>query len=143
MQFTNLTAHNEPAHDTTSEQIEGPRVRAPLPPQFDQCCYPIGEPRTPGFRYRAEPVARGAVRILHVTEAPRGGVLTYLFNLIKEQVVSSEIELVHVLGPSVNEPVLRQCRSPKLRVDSIRYERRSWRTLLRLGVATLRTVRQV
>ena len=134
MQFTNLTAHNEPAHDTTPEQIEAPRVKAPLPPQFDQCCHPIGEPRMPGFRYCAAPVAQpGAVRLLHVTEAPRGGVLTYLFNLIEAQVVSSEIELVHVLGPSVNEPVLRQCRSPKLRVDSIRYERRSWRTLLRLG----------
>jgi glycosyltransferase involved in cell wall biosynthesis len=144
MQFTNITAHNEPAHDTAPDQIEAPRVKAPLPPQFDQCCHPIGEPRMPGFRYCAAPVAQpGAVRLLHVTEAPRGGVLTYLFNLIEAQVVSSEIELVHVLGPSVNEPVLRQCRSPKLRVDSIRYERRSWRTLLRLGVATLRAVRQV
>ena len=63
MQFTNITAHNEPAHDTAPEQIEAPRVKAPLPPQFDQCCYPIGEPRTPGFCYCAAPVccSRAAV----------------------------------------------------------------------------------
>jgi hypothetical protein len=63
MQFTNLTAHNEPADDTTPEQIEAPRVTPPLPPEFDQCCYPFGEPRTPGFHYCAAPVAQpGAAR---------------------------------------------------------------------------------
>jgi GcrA cell cycle regulator len=59
------TAHDAPADDTTPEQIEAPRVRAPLPPQFDQCCYPIGEPRTPEFHYCAAPVAlSGAVYCL-------------------------------------------------------------------------------
>jgi len=49
-------------HDTILEQIEAPRVKAPLPPEFDQCYYPIGEPRTPGFRYCCTPVAQpGAV----------------------------------------------------------------------------------
>ena len=62
MQSTYLAAPNEPAHDATPEQKEAPRVKAPLPPDFDQCCYPIGEPRTPGFRYCAAPVAQsGAV----------------------------------------------------------------------------------
>jgi hypothetical protein len=65
MQSTNLTAHDEPANDTTPEPIEAPRVKAPLPPQFDQCHYPIGEPRTPGFRYCAAPIAQpGAVYCL-------------------------------------------------------------------------------
>jgi hypothetical protein len=65
MQSTNLTAHNDPAHDTIPEQIEAPRVKAPLPPRFDQCHYPIGEPRTPGFRYCAAPVGQpGAVYCL-------------------------------------------------------------------------------
>ena len=58
MQSTCMTANNEPAHDTTPEQIEVPRVKAPLPPELGQCCYPIGEPRTPGFRYCAASVAR-------------------------------------------------------------------------------------
>ena len=63
-QSADLAAHAEPANDTTPEQIETPRVRA-LPPQFDQCCYPIGEPRTPGFRYCAAPIAQpGAVYCL-------------------------------------------------------------------------------
>ena len=65
MQSTNSTAYNEPAHDTTPEQTEAPRVKVPLPPQLDQCCYPIGEPRTPGFGYCAAPVAQpGAVYCL-------------------------------------------------------------------------------
>jgi hypothetical protein len=71
--LTDLTETDEPAHDTTPEQIQTPRVRA-LPPQFDQCCYPIGEPRTPGFRYCVAPVAQpGAVycqehkRLCHMT----------------------------------------------------------------------------
>ena len=65
MQSTDLTAHNEPAPETASEQIETPRVKAPLPPQFGQCCcYPIGEPRTPEFRYCTAPVAPGAVYCL-------------------------------------------------------------------------------
>jgi hypothetical protein len=55
---TDLTAHDEPAHDAAPEQIETPRVKAPLPPQFDQCCYPIGEPRTLRFRYCTAPVAQ-------------------------------------------------------------------------------------
>ena len=54
------------------------------------------------------------IRVLHVTEAPKGGVLTYLVNLVETQIVAPGIELVHVLGPSVNEPALRECRSPKL-----------------------------
>jgi GcrA cell cycle regulator len=69
MLSTCITAGNEPAHDTTP-----PRVKAPLPPQLDQCCYPIGEPRTPGFRYCTAPISQpGAVyclehkRLCHMT----------------------------------------------------------------------------
>jgi hypothetical protein len=65
MQSTYLTASNEPAHDTILEQIGASRVKAPLPPDFDHCCYPIGEPRTPEFRYCYAPVAQpGAVYCL-------------------------------------------------------------------------------
>jgi GcrA cell cycle regulator len=64
MLSTCITASDEPAHDTTPEQIVAPRVKAPLPPQLDQCCYPIGEPRTPGFRYCAAPIAQTGVYCL-------------------------------------------------------------------------------
>jgi glycosyltransferase involved in cell wall biosynthesis len=87
--------------------------------------------------------SRIGMRVLHVTEAPRGGVLTYLVNLVESQIVAPSIELVHVLGPSVNEPALRECRSPKLSLASIPYRRRSVWTLLRLGMATLRALKQV
>ena len=70
MLFNYLTAHDEPAltthepaNDTTPEQIRAPRVRA-LTPELGQCCYPIGEPRTPEFRYCTAPVAPGAVYCL-------------------------------------------------------------------------------
>jgi len=53
-----LAADDELEDDATPAQIEAPRVRAPLLPQFDQCCYPIGEPRTTGFRYCAAPIAQ-------------------------------------------------------------------------------------
>ena len=58
MQSADLAALNEPAPETAAEQIETPRLKAPLPPQSNQCCYPIGEPRTPGFRYCTAPVAQ-------------------------------------------------------------------------------------
>jgi hypothetical protein len=75
MQFTDLivhnddlSAHNELVLETASEQLHTQRVRAPLPPQSGQCCYPIGEPRTPVFHYCAAPVAqRGAVYCLEHT----------------------------------------------------------------------------
>jgi GcrA cell cycle regulator len=61
MQSTDLAALSEPAPETAPEPTEVPRLKAPLPPQSNQCCYPIGEPRTPGFRYCTAPVAqRGA-----------------------------------------------------------------------------------
>ena len=34
MQPTDLTAHDEPATEAVPEQMEAPRVTAPLPPQF-------------------------------------------------------------------------------------------------------------
>jgi len=74
MQPTDLTAHAEPATEAVPEQMEAPRVTAPLPPQFGRYyCYPIGEPRTAGFHYCSAPVAqRGApyclehLRLCHI-----------------------------------------------------------------------------
>ena len=57
MQSVDLAVHDEPATETP-EQTEVPRVRAPLPPQFEECCYPFGEPRTHGFRYCYTPVVQ-------------------------------------------------------------------------------------
>jgi hypothetical protein len=61
MQLIDLDEHDELEVESAPEQIEPPRVRAPMPPQFGQyCCYPIGEPRTPEFRYCTAPVAQRA-----------------------------------------------------------------------------------
>ena len=58
MQLTDLAAYVELAPEFVSEQPEAPRVEVPLPRFGHQCCYPIGEPRTPGFGYCIAPVAR-------------------------------------------------------------------------------------
>jgi glycosyltransferase involved in cell wall biosynthesis len=87
--------------------------------------------------------SRFGIRVLHVTEAPKGGVLTYLVNLVESQIAAPGVELVHVLGPSVNEPALRERHNPKLSLASIPYRRRSIWMLLRLAVATLHALKQV
>ena len=64
-QSANVAEHDEPEDDTSPAQIVVLRVRAPMPPPSHQCCYPIGEPRTPEFRYCAAPVAHpGAIYCL-------------------------------------------------------------------------------
>lgn len=64
-QSATLTEHDELEDDTSPAQIWPPRVKAPMPPPSGQCCYPIGEPRTPEFRYCTVPVAHlGAVYCL-------------------------------------------------------------------------------
>ena len=74
MQSTDLDEHDEPALETASEPIETSKITTPPSPQFGQyCCYPIGEPRTPEFRYSCASVAqRGApyclehIRLCHM-----------------------------------------------------------------------------
>ena len=78
MQTIDVIADNESAHNFASEQPEVPRIKAAPLPRFGlQCCYPIGELRTPGFRYCAAPVAQqGAAyclehkRLCHVSLSP-------------------------------------------------------------------------
>ena len=64
-QSASVAEHDEPEDDTSPAQIVVLRVKAPMPPPSGQCCYPIGEPRTPEFRYCATPVAHpGAIYCL-------------------------------------------------------------------------------
>ena len=75
-----LAAHDQLALETVPKEIEAPmlevpRIKAPLPPEYGQCCYPIGEPRTAGFRFCAAPVAQqGAVYCLEHTRLCRRAV---------------------------------------------------------------------
>jgi len=62
MQTTDLGAHDELVPETAPEPIETPRTTTPPSPPFGQyCCYPIGEPRTPEFRYCCASVAQHGV----------------------------------------------------------------------------------
>jgi glycosyltransferase involved in cell wall biosynthesis len=101
------------------------------------------QPETTGASAPDQNDGHIGIRILHVTEAPKGGVLTYLVNLVGVQVLAPGIEGVYVLGPSVNEPALRACSSPKFALTSIPYRRRSLWTLFRLGVSTLQALRRI
>ena len=116
---TDLAAHDEPANDTTPEQIEAPRVKV-LPPQFDQRCYPIGEPRTPGFRYCAAPVAQpGAVYCLEhkrlCIEGRRGmsGVIAPVMGYNNRQQASLNARLV-VFCEAIAELRERACRRNRM-----------------------------
>ena len=86
------------------------------------------------------------LRLLHVTEAPEGGVLTYLANLIRIQASTPSIASIDVLGPSVNEAVLRESvgsvrvGSVRVGIHSVPYKTRSIGVLLRLAIATLRLI---
>jgi hypothetical protein len=57
MPSTCITASSEPAHDVTQDKMQAPWVKASAP-ELNHCCYPIGDPHTPGFRYCAAPVAQ-------------------------------------------------------------------------------------
>ena len=93
-------------------------------------------------RGAADPGSLGAgLRLLHVTEAPEGGVLTYLANLVGMQACSPDIAYIDVLGPAVNEAAIRKSSGgARVGVYSIPYETRSIGVLLRLAIATLRLV---
>ncbi len=54
-----------------------------------------------------------ALRILHITEAPGGGVLSYLEEVIAYQSRAEAVGEVLVLGPDVNAPPLRGAAGPR------------------------------
>ena len=82
MEATVVGAYDELVPEFGSEQAEVPKIKpAPLPRFGVQCSYPIGELRTPGFRYCAAPVAQqGAAyclehkRLCHVLPSSSGRV---------------------------------------------------------------------
>jgi glycosyltransferase involved in cell wall biosynthesis len=92
---------------------------------------------------QSEASAGGQVRVAHVTEAPLGGVLSYLEELIHEQAQSEAISEIHVLVPAVNVAVLRGNGGPKVSVRSFAHARGSPMALLRLGTEPLRLLREV
>ncbi|MFD0462874.1 glycosyltransferase family 4 protein [Microvirga aerilata] len=78
----------------------------------------------------------------HVTEAPLGGVLTYLQELIPLQLEDARIASIEVLAPEVNVKALSSIESDRIKLRSFAHSRGSLLGLLRLALATIRVVRQ-
>ncbi|WP_114189459.1 glycosyltransferase [Microvirga aerophila] len=81
------------------------------------------------------------LRIAHITEAPLGGVVTHLQELISVQVLDRRVEAVVTLSPEINSEVLNSIKSEKLQVNSIRYSRGSPIGLARLAISSIRLIR--
>ncbi len=82
-----------------------------------------------------EPASR-PLRLAHVTEAPGGGVLSYLQEAVAFQAQSPAVESIAVVGPEVNAASIVRIDSPKLVVTSFEHKRGSVAGLLRLGQLT-------
>jgi glycosyltransferase involved in cell wall biosynthesis len=82
-----------------------------------------------------QPASR-PLRLAHVTEAPGGGVLSYLQEAVAFQAQSPAVESIAVVGPEVNAASIVRIDSPKLFVTSFEHKRGSMAGLLRLGQLT-------
>ena len=87
------------------------------------------------------PPASGPRRILHVTEAPLGGVISCLEELLRGQVARDDVERVEVVTPEINRDALGGIESPRLRLTTLAYDRGSPRSLIRLARLTVSRVR--
>ena len=89
----------------------------------------------------ARPLPGGPRRILHVTEAPLGGVVSCLEELVRGQVGRAGVERVEVITPEINVAALGGVESPRLRLTALRYDRGSAGALLRLARLTVARAR--
>jgi glycosyltransferase involved in cell wall biosynthesis len=80
--------------------------------------------------------------VVHITEAPLGGVLAHLEELIAEQLEDSAIAEIVLMGPDANARVLGDLSHPKLKIISYRSRSRSVGSLLRFAYETVRLLRR-
>jgi glycosyltransferase involved in cell wall biosynthesis/O-antigen/teichoic acid export membrane protein len=71
------------------------------------------------------------LKVAHFTEAPSGGVLAHLQELIAEQIEDPAISQITVFGPDVNDASLSKLAHPKLVIRSYPYVGRSIRSMIR------------
>jgi glycosyltransferase involved in cell wall biosynthesis len=82
------------------------------------------------------------LKVAHITEAPLGGVLAHLEELIAEQLEDPAIDEILLMGPDVNARALSDFSHPKLKIVSYRYRSRSVGSLLRFAFETVRLLRR-
>ncbi|MFC3168044.1 glycosyltransferase family 4 protein [Paracoccus fontiphilus] len=89
-------------------------------------------PRTPPLR-----------RVSHVTEAPLGGVVSYLDELLGAQLRSLRDVRIDLITPEINRDALADLSGPRFTLIALRHRRsRSPMALLSLAVRTVRHVRR-
>jgi len=92
-----------------------------------------------------EEVADGTgsgLRIMHVTEAPLGGVLSHIEEVLACQSQDRRFASITILVPDINAPALEPFASGKVRVETITMDRGSLAGLFRLGRLTAALLRE-
>lgn len=97
--------------------------------------------KTAGAIVREQEMVKASLRVAHITEAPMGGVLGCIHELIAQQAVSPNIKEIYALVPEVNVPTLALDASSRLRIQSYRHRRGSLAALWRLAVSSRRLLR--
>lgn len=80
-------------------------------------------------------------RVLHVTEAPLGGVVSCMEELIRDQ-VTRDVESIDVITPAINSPAIWRPGSSRLTIIEQEFSRNSAASLLRATHRIVRHVRQ-
>ena len=81
-------------------------------------------------------------RIVHVTEAPLGGVVTYLDELLSLQIAMMPDTAIDLITPSVNRPALEHLTAPNFTIIDYPMKRGSKKDLAALGWRTIRHLRR-
>lgn len=89
-----------------------------------------------------EPTRAAPRRILHVTEAPLGGVVSYLDELISAQIASMPDTRIELMTPEVNLPALEGLKGPNFDIIAFPMKRGSKRDLAALGWRAVRHMRR-
>jgi glycosyltransferase involved in cell wall biosynthesis len=87
-------------------------------------------------------VTRAGIHVLHMTEAPLGGVLSYIQEIVSAQLRDDEIRHITLFVSQVNVPELSHFAGPKLTLESFPGEDRSPVGLGRLVTAARRIIKQ-
>ncbi|MFD1795196.1 glycosyltransferase family 4 protein [Paracoccus aurantiacus] len=90
----------------------------------------------------AEADGKTPTRIVHVTEAPLGGVVSYLEELVAAQIEGMPDTQIDLITPEINLPALEQLHGPNFRIIGFPMKRGSARDLYGLARRTIRHLRE-
>ena len=80
--------------------------------------------------------------VVHVTEAPLGGVVTYLEELLSAQIAGMPDTQIELLTPEVNREALAGLEGPNFKMIAFPHRRGSKADLMRLGWRVIRHLRR-